>query len=185
MIFVWIPKTGGTSFAEKNKLHVVTDTSKEWIWPEKERNKGCDITFGHACPRHLMQRGIINDTDWTAHDIVCLVRDPSTRFISLYRDYLRSGRIPWTLSQREFAHAIYEMRPLPGLFNSQHLSMCAPQVSWILPGMQIIKLEDEGWSMQKLNSKLGSGSYNIDKDALPLIRTIYAVDYITLGYSMP
>lgn len=176
MIFIWIPKTGGTAFAKTNDLTIITEFNP---MPVYTFEKG--VTFGHSSPQALLQSGTIHPTTWRTERIVTLVRNPYDRFKSLYYDYKKSGRISQDLSQREFAHAIKEMRPLPGLYNSDHLSMCAPQVTWIVPGMQIYKLEDMQ-QMQSLNVNPESRNSTLDKDAIHLIKAIYVMDFVSLGY---
>lgn len=185
MIFIWIPKTGGTSFCEHKNIKIFTEYN--------EYNKdaaavlldgiGNKVTFGHASPISLLESGFITKRQWELHSIFTIVRDPTDRFVSLYHDNIKAGRIPATMSQREFAHAIYEMNPRPGLYNSAHLSMCAPQVCWILPGIKIFRLEDMSPNMPHLNQLLKT--HVIATDAIPLISKIYAADYITLKYPMP
>lgn len=177
MIFIWIPKTGGTTFSAMHpEMKVYTQ------WPDRTDLVYSDaMSFGHACPKQLLRHQIIPSTIWNDHEKIALVRNPYDRFLSLYHDYQRTGRISMDMTQKMFARAIIEMDPKPGFFNSYQFSMCAPQVEWLLPGVEIIKFEDfMATAPVKLNS--GGYAYDLDPDAIAHVTDFYKADFVTLNY---
>lgn len=177
MIFIWIPKTGGTTFAEERGLKVVTENYSEHIIEDSAIN----ITYGHACPKQLLRHGIILPNVWKYARKVSIVRDPYTRFVSLFHDYKRTGRIPPNFSQLDFIRAIIEMDPKPDFYNSYRLSMCAPQVEWLLHGVSVLKYEDCLPTFESIRNK---GMYNdtINEDARGPVRHFYKADFAALNY---
>lgn len=177
MIFIWIPKTGGTTFSEVVPMKVVTENYSEHIIDDWTAN----ITYGHACPKKLLTCGIIRSDVWKYARKVSIVRDPYTRFVSLYHDYKRTGRIPPDFSQLDFIRAIIEMDPKPDLYNSYRLSMCSPQVEWLIPGVEILRYEDYLPTVDTIRNK---GMYNdtISEDARGPVRHFYKADFAALNY---
>lgn len=175
MIFVWIPKTGGTTFVRISDMQVIVDLDKEWSI-EKQK-----VTFGHHCPRALFKAGVLTSRIWANNDIVSIVRNPLDRFLSLFHDYKRSGRISHEMTQHEFIQAIVEMDPKPGLYNSRHLSLCAPQIDWLLPCMHVLRFEQE---IEGRPLTLNSGGHNgvVDDAARPVVIDFYRADFEFLGY---
>lgn len=177
MIFIWIPKTGGTTFASMHpQMKVIT---------ENYRNRGFDlyqdVSFGHACPKLLIKKGAIDMAIWSYHQKVAIIRNPFTRFLSLYHDYKRTGRISQGMTQFQFMRAIIEMDPKPGYFNSYQLSMCAPQVEWLLPGVQVMRFEE---SIEGRDAHLNKGGYEegLDRRVIDEILFYYRADFVTLNY---
>lgn len=179
MIFIWIPKTGGTTFAEKNQLKVVTENYSEHITTYD--HNPINITYGHACPKKLLRMGIISSDAWRYGQKVTIVRDPYTRFVSLYHDYKRTGRIPTNFSQLDFIRGIIEMDPKPDFYNSYRLSMCAPQVEWLLPGINILKYEDHLRTFEIIRNE-GKHNDTINEDARGPVRHFYKADFAVLNY---
>lgn len=176
MIFIWIPKTGGTTFASMRPgMAVITEDYRN------NRNDDQDVSYGHACPKLLIRNGIIDTDVWNSQQKIALVRNPFTRFLSLYHDYKRTGRITQGMTQQQFIRAIIEMDPKPGFFNSYQLSMCAPQVEWLLPGVNILRFEDE---VMDRPHKLNAGNYDdgLDHRAVDDILYFYGADFVTLNY---
>lgn len=178
MIFIWIPKTGGTTFSDMQRdMKVYTQ------WPQRIDLVYSELmSFGHACPKQLLKHNVIPHEIWNAHQKVALVRNPFTRFLSLYHDYRGTGRISQGMTQPQFIRAIIEMDPRPGLFNSYQLSMCAPQVEWLLPGVKISRFEN---IIMTMDTHLNKGDYEegLDPDAVHDILYFYKADFVTLNYS--
>lgn len=177
MIFIWIPKTGGTTFASMHpEMEVITEN---YLGRNVEKCK--DLTFGHACPKLLIKNGSIDTAVWNSHQKLALVRNPFTRFLSLYHDYRRTGRITQGMTQQQFIRAIIEMDPKPGFFNSHQLSMCAPQVEWLVPGVTILRFENE---IMDRPIKKNAGNYEdgLDRRAIDDILYFYGADFVTLQY---
>ena len=180
MIFIWIPKTGGTTFANMHPEMKVYDQ-----WPSRTDLLvySDEMSFGHACPKELIRHQVIPKSIWDSHVKCAIVRNPYDRFLSLYHDYQRTGRISQNMTQQVFARAIIEMDPKPGFFNSHGLSMCAPQVDWLLPGVEIIRFEDfTATAPVKLNS--GNYAYDLDPRAMDHIADFYRADFTVLNYKL-
>lgn len=178
MIFVWIPKTGGTSFAKDHpNMQVVTENYADHVY--KWHND--EVSYGHACPKKLLRFGIIEIEAWQNSYKVAIVRDPYARFVSLFHDYKRTGRIPVDFTQLNFIRAIIEMDPKPDLYNSYRLSMCAPQVEWLIPGINILRFED---CVSQFQHKENAGNYTsgIDEEARGPVFHFYRADFVALNY---
>src|SRR5688572_22719736 len=179
MIFIWIPKTGGTTYVSEQvpEMKIVTEDYHKFDgWMVHE-----NITFGHAHPWALIDARIIPKSQWDWHDKIAIVRNPYDRFVSLFHDYKRTGRIPQDFTQLQFIRAIKEMRPVPGLYNSDHLSMAAPQMCWIIPGVICLRFEE---LQPNFKTHLNSGNHSdqIDPVAKRAVLDFYRADFTVLNY---
>lgn len=189
MIFIWIPKTGGTTYSHSvvPEMQVITENYEVYD-PDRniqriDWNRNANITFGHASPAALLAGKIIPEYVWNNHMKLALVRNPYDRFVSLYHDYQRTGRIPRDFTQLQFIRAISEIKPVPGLYNSNHLSMCAAQIWWLMPGIVCSRFEDV---MPTMREHMNSGLYKggLDPEAKESVKDYYRVDFIALNYRM-
>lgn len=138
-LFIWIPKTAGTSFYSvlKEKIDMKLYTEKYNLF----NNEG-NVSFGHACIGSLMKSNIIKPDYFKSSELITVIRNPYDRFVSLFNDYQRSGRIPPSFTQFEFANTLRTMKRKPGLYNSIEFSMCANQSDWLIGSPVIIKIEE-------------------------------------------
>lgn len=152
ILFIWIPKNAGSSFFELMKAQhdmklFMDDNYYNFT------NEG-SVTFGHLNVQHLINAKIIKQSYWQEAKKVAIVRNPYSRFISLYLDFKRTGRISPHMMPKEFAHAIRHMSRAPGMFNALDYSQAASQVNWLLPGVEVLRFE----SLQRdINLMFGSG----------------------------
>jgi hypothetical protein len=90
MIFCWIPKCAGTSIyntlKEKVGMKLYLDNYREFD------NQG-PVTFGHLSLKHLLREGIISKEFYQKRYVFTVVRNPYSRFVSLWKDFKRSHRI--------------------------------------------------------------------------------------------
>lgn len=180
MIFIWIPKTGGTSQYELWKAKGMKLYTEDY---HRFDNTG-DVTFGHASISHLIQDGVI-DLDYY-HKVlkVAIVRNPYDRFVSLYEDFKRTGRIE-EMCFTDFCDLVIGNIAIEiGSFNDKGFSQCAPQVKWLVPNTTIIKFED---NIKQLPHHLNSGNHKPYKEyytkrTADLVYNIYKEDFYFLGY---
>lgn len=130
-IFVWIPKSAGTSLwdqvasasAQKlTRLDAITVS-----------NPNCGIcTFGHISLAKLVESGYLDANYFESAWKFSVVRNPFDRAVSLF-EYLRGrGNLPPTTTFSIFCHYLSERAYEPiGLYNHVHLSQLNPQVSWL------------------------------------------------------
>lgn len=172
-LFIWIPKTAGTSILSTYKnMRVVLD--------QKFDNKG-DVTFGHFDVKLLLRQGIISKEYWQQAYKFTVVRNPYDRFISLYQDFKRTGRIPRKLTEIQFAHTLLHVTRKPGLYNTLDFSQCASQVDWLLPGIEIKRFEQLDIKPH-LNKSFGQSCYT--GELAGIVTELYRDDFILLNYEM-
>lgn len=182
MIFVWIPKTGGSSqFSELQKTGMklyLEDNLHEF------RNEG-DACFGHFDVKLLSRNRVISKEYWEANKAFCVVRNPYDRFVSLYHDFLKSGRIFPDTTIRKFATILPTLTRKPGYYNVRDFSQTASQVEWIFPGVEIKRFEEITKALPHLNrstEKPYMTYYN--NELLKMVTNLYYDDFTLLGYTI-
>jgi len=205
VLFVWIPKTAGTSlFAALESQMGMVQLSRSFSHVKAFKNRGA-VTFGHYHYRSLLSAGIVSQAFHDAAFKFCVVRDPYDRALSLYH-YLRrkKGRSAQTLLQ--FLDDVYRIRPPVGLYSYLGLSQANPQVDWLMDDdggfvvdriYRFEKLEEIRDDFRRLFSipDFDIGHENrVPRDTsageilsshseiVPLIEEIYARDFHLLGY---
>lgn len=104
-MFVWIPKTAGTSLhdalvqigMQKFKSY---DKSR-WLF----RQRGL-TTFVHMAPTDLYARGIIRNSFWNESFKFTFVRNPYDRAVSLFHYLQKQGRVPAGVSFASFLETL-------------------------------------------------------------------------------
>lgn len=183
MIFIWIPKTGGTSLYEeklqKEGMYLFTQNYHLF-------NNIGSVTFGHACIKTLLKEGIIKKDYWDTQEKFCVVRNPYDRFISLYHDFLRSKRLSQDTTPSQFAQALKHLTRKPGMYNALDFSQCASQVDWFVPGVEIKRLENIGQELPKINeNKLPKEDYyNKFSGLRKMVTDLYYDDFTLLNYTV-
>lgn len=204
IVFVWIPKTAGTSLfaALENELGMV-NFCRSLSHVKLFRNRGA-TTFGHYDYRALLRAGYVSkEFDREAFKF-CVVRDPYDRALSLYYYLKRIGRHSKSLV--EFLYEVSKNRPPIGLYNSIGLSQANPQVDWITDESDafivdsIFRFEEMSALAEEFRRRFGIGTLEIgrlnqtDRDrssadilyshdeVVPLIEEIYAKDFLLLRY---
>ena len=193
VLFVWIPKTAGTSIfkacADKYNMQGIFG----YNMPYADFQNTGSVTFGHASPQSLLKTKIISEEYWRKAYKFTVVRNPYTQAVSLWQDFTRTNRLRAGCSFQEFLSIVFVKEPLPGLFNVQDFSQCAPQFRWVLPGIDIIKYEElqaDLWGKLEIAVPyLNGGNYGnyenfYDNDCLELVNTIYYNDFLLFNYPM-
>ena len=204
ILFVWIPKTAGSSvfsFLEKefgaNKLKNVGDAGTF-------KNEGC-VTFGHMSYINLLAAGLVNMNFHKKSFKFAITRCPYDRAISLFNFSIQSNFIDSDITFEEFLEQVHTKRPPVGLYNVYGLSITNPQVDWVI-GYKNGFFVDKLFRVSELNhlSKEMKIRYGVDfdyklkknesnlyitknkalesKTVIEMINTIYARDFDLLGY---
>lgn len=186
LLFIWIPKTAGTSV-----FSALKETYEMKLYLENFRNfnnKG-HVSFGHLSPLELLRTGVITQKYWQGAQKFAIVRNPYDRFVSLWKDMKRSSRILPETTLTRFAFACSQMDNRPGLYNTRHYSQCAPQVSWLLPGVDVLKFEDMPNCLEEIGlqgiphlNKGNGQAEEITDEAKQIIERLYRDDFAILDY---
>lgn len=190
-LFIWIPKTAGTSLFEVLKEHhgyrLFLDNYKDFD------NTG-NVSFGHLSVQDLLHTGVISRKYWANTDSFCVVRNPYDRFRSLWIDFKRSKRITEDTTLWQFAWGVRNLTNRPGLFNAKDFSQCAPQCSWVVPGTKILRFENLeadlagiGVTQAMPHKNKGTDRFwkdDYDEDTMRLVSEIYMEDFITFDYDI-
>lgn len=128
-VFIWIPKNAGTSIYKTLKKHGCLKAKK--LPRVKYRfSQGGLVTFAHMDYARLVHEGYISETFDRQAFKFCFSRNPYDRAISLYEYFKDSFSKP--INFPEFIKRISDKGVKPiGLFNSEGLSSCNPQVRWV------------------------------------------------------
>jgi hypothetical protein len=130
-VFVWIPKTAGTSIYKTLESHgflkLLNTDSIKFYFPQ---NGG--VTFGHMSYVELVEKNFVKQKFNTDAFKFTFVRNPYDRAISLYEYYRLLNRLEKSVSFDEFSSLVKneEYQKL-GLFNDGHLSHCNKQTSYL------------------------------------------------------
>lgn len=176
-LFIWIPKTAGTSIATEKNLTVIT---KDYHLFD---NQG-GVTFGHADIKEVIKRGYISAEYWRNAYKFTVVRNPYSRFISLWKDFVKSRRT--LASPEEFAQVLLHSSRKIGLYNAMDYSQCASQVDWITPDVEILYFEG---FVKSVALHLNSGNvedwrYFYNTNLYSMVNELYRDDFLMLGYDM-
>ena len=211
VVFIWIPKTAGTSIFSWLNQNIDMVKLKKMKDIETFRNAG-PVTFGHYNYSLLLKEGFISKYfDKDAYKF-CISRNPFDRAVSLYYYLSKIKRFQTDNKTFEFARflsSIHEDRCPVGLYHTRNLSQCNPQIDWITNASGDI-IVDEVFRFEELETFRASISerfnLNIEKsiprenrserreeleillrqssENIPLIKTIYCEDFERLGYDI-
>lgn len=177
MIFIWIPKCGGTSiFSQQNGMKLYLNNYHEFD------NTG-DVCFGHADVRELIKRKIITKEYWQNNKAFAVVRNPYHRFISLYFNRLKSGRLDPHVSMKNYAASVLpNVTRKPGLYNVKDFSQASSQVEWLFEGVEIRRFENLTGLPHLNKSTEGKHMEYYDTELLRLVTDLYYDDLTILNY---
>lgn len=179
-LFIHIPKTGGLSlFSELQK-----EGMKLYLEPDVHKfNNTGDACFGHIDVKLLLKCKVISKDYWDNTRTFAVVRNPYHRFVSLYHDFLKSGRIFPETTLRKFATILPTLTRKPGLYNARDFSQTASQVDWLFPGVEIRRFEDEVKDLPHLNrSTEGDHMSYYDSELIQMVNDLYAEDFAIFNY---
>jgi hypothetical protein len=186
MIFIWIPKTAGTSVYEALRL---TKGMKLFTENYHDFDNTGHVCFGHADVKQLIGN-VIDVGYWRLNEKIAIVRNPYDRFISLFLDYQRTARIPQHMTASEFAHTLKHVTRKPTKSNAMDFSMCANQVDWLTQDTTVFffKLFEElekylGVELSHINrGKENRWQEYYDDTLLQQVTELYAADFAILNY---
>lgn len=204
-IFLWIPKTAGTSlwhelyFDEEQFLITIEDI-------KTVRPDSGITTFGHFSIPQLLDAELLNQKYFKSAWKFTIVRNPYDRTVSIFEYLKLTKELPPTTSFSIFCQYLQENAFEPiGLYNYHHLSQLNPQVSWLKNSKGQIfadfigryeNLEDDAnLIFEKLGIKSSSlphknptkrkpiKSYYSTKE-VDIIQAVYNEDFETFNYSL-
>ena len=204
VVFLWIPKTAGTSLftwleAEMKMIRL----NRKLKYQKSFQNRGA-VTFGHYDYVGLMEEGIVSaDFDARAFKF-CVVRDPWDRIASLYFYSLRNKVYDGEFI--EFLSEIHRGIPPVGLYNVRGLSQSNPQVDWItdrdgrIIADELYRMENLAEAEADLRGRFNLGGegighanktsrdrskhelFHTHDEIIPMVKEVYARDFEVLGY---
>lgn len=206
MVFVWIPKTAGTSlFAWLEKEVYMAKLNKSMKYVRAFKNRGA-VTFGHYHYKSLVVTGNVSKKFDASAFKFCVSRNPYDRAMSLYfysvREKLYSGEFVDYLAE------VQRNRPPVGMYNVLGLSQSNPQVDWMFSANgefvvdKVYRFEDLNEIATDLQTRFGSIKSSMEhrnktergksarelltshSEIVPLIKDIYARDFDVLDYSL-
>lgn len=167
-IFVWIPKTAGTSLYDSLRRFGAQKLNREYDLQAYFRNTGI-VTFCHCDIKTLINDGVISPNYFQSAWKFAFVRNPFDRAVSLY-EYLRGLEIIHPRSSFEtFCEILLkkEFEPI-GRYNFQGLSQLNQQSDWIFDqsGNLLVdyvgKFEKLSEGLRVIESNLGLGEGDLE-----------------------
>jgi hypothetical protein len=203
-IFIWIPKTGGTSLWNalplQHRIKILT------LNEVREHPAAGLYTFGHISLFLLTKRGLLRPEFVGNAFKFAFVRNPFDRAVSLFEFSKQRRTLPPRTTFQRFCELLKERAYEPlGLYNKRGLSQCNPQCAWIKRGdasgcdfigryenlqhdfnkvCEMLALEGKPPRLQWLNksNRVKSDAYYRPMTAA-LIRQAYEEDFDTFKYS--
>ncbi len=177
-LFVWIPKTAGTSLVSLLRLPKL---KRRHLVKYRFTNRG-SVTFGHQDYRQLRAQGLVSDAfDRNAFKF-------SFVGASLYFYLIKDAQIDASLSFLAFCRRLPQGIPPIGLYQARGLSQANPQSHW-LSGVtldflgrfeQIDRDIDELSRLNPTRHRDFRDYYCSESEAL--VRAFYAEDFQRFGY---
>jgi len=202
MLFIWIPKTAGTSVFRFLNKELGMQELKSGNHALGFPNRGA-VTFGHMHYLSLLHFGIVTDAFHQRAFKFTFVRDPYARVASLY-NYLTRRTLLDGQGFDAFLERVYR-RPPVGTFNRVGLSQTNPQTDWLI-GEDGELLVDRVFKVEELEafSRCVHAKYGVafnptqrlnasapvvtvddivtNAERTDRINTLYARDFDMLGY---
>lgn len=122
-LFIWIPKTGGTSIWD-----MTGSKNSVFDYKKVKTNYTGFVTFNHICYTDLLKKGNLSKLFHRQSFKFTFCRNPYDRAISLYRWNKMKQRHDYSFL--DFCRSLDNIHKI-GLHNVKGLSQCNPQVSWI------------------------------------------------------
>jgi len=204
IIFIWIPKTGGSSIFKFLEKNFQAKKFKALSQLNGFSNEGC-VTFGHMSYINLLSTGLVHKNFHEKSYKFTVTRSPYDRAVSLFNYTMQRNTIDKNVTFEQFLELVHTKRPPVGLYNVYGLSQTNPQVDWII-GYKNGFFVDNIFRLSELDNfaKEMKSKYNVDFDhnlkinesklfitkdvvlknrtVIDMINTIYARDFDLLGY---
>jgi len=181
-LFIWIPKSSGTSFYESFRLIDPT------FIMQLNCNKITNGTHGHC-----LVTEIYSDKELCDFEIFTIVRNPFSRAVSLYEYLKKQNLFPKNKNFESFLSTIHNGVPSVGPYNRKGLSQCNPQKDWIkdVPNVKIYRLEkrnilERDFALpQKHANRSVYSDYRLmyDHNTIEMVKEIYKEDFTYFNYS--
>ncbi len=205
-LFVWIPKTAGTSVYNSLRKSIRMQKRKRQKHFLSFPNRG-SVTFGHVSYGDLLALGAVGMNFHENAYKFSFVRNPYSRAVSLFNYLKQEKLINIRIEFEAFLDQVHLYRPPIGLYNSRGISQTNPQSDWLI-GMDgklivddIYKVEEIETFISNFNSKFGiildlKQKYNESKKEITLqnisnnsavlekIRLIYKRDFDLFDYDV-
>lgn len=154
-LFIWIPKTSGTSFYESYSRIDPTFVKK------LDGTKISNGTHGH-----YLVSDIYNKEEMSKFDIFTIVRNPFSRAVSLFEYLKKNNLFPRDKSFKFFLETVKSGVPPVGPYNRIGLSQCNLQKDWIPPDVtvKIYRLENRGELLRDFQLKNFHTNRSVYKD---------------------
>jgi hypothetical protein len=197
-LFVWIPKTAGTSAFDALKPFGFRRLNSVEAAATFE-GRGF-VTFGHMSIRHLVEADLVPSDFVDRAFVYTFVRDPYERAASLFHQMRRRERVRDDIAFEEFLELVRGgVEPL-GLYNSLGLSPTNTQMSWLRtvsrPADFIGRFErlDDDFravcrqlgvhppDLPHRNSRSADAPVMFDRATRRLVEEIYEEDFVAFGY---
>lgn len=190
-LFVWIPKNAGTSvYTALNEKYGMKLYMEDYY---KFDNQG-SVTFGHLDIKELLKMRVVTKEYWEQADKFIIVRNPYSRLISLYDDYMNSKRLQPNTTLREFINVLTHYERKPSLHNVMDFSMASSQSEWMVHGVRVLRFEDVttnskellGVEIGHLNKINGDGQWlnRYKDDELKMATDLYYDDFTIFNYQI-
>jgi hypothetical protein len=204
MVFIWVPKTAGTSVFTFLNERVGMQKLKTAKQAMSFANRGA-VTFGHLHYLSLLEAGIVSREFHGRAFKFAFARNPYSRVASLY-NYLRQRDLVDGQCFDHFLDRIH-LRPPIGLYNVANLSVANPMTDWLM-GADGKLLVDKTFKLEEMDefARHLETHYNLrfdveeqhnksvqmisSKDVTSVaertekVNRIYARDFELLGYEM-
>ena len=206
VIFVWIPKSAGTSVFAAMEKHGAQKLLSTQAIAAYFRQKGV-VTFGHIYVPALIQSGLVTHNFFQSSYKFTIVRNPFDRLVSLYEYLKRMNFLPKTTTFDIFCEYVRARAWEDiGLINHDGLNQLHPQTTWILDAMgkvfidDIYRFEDLSNQWSEIWTRVGMpgkpppldilnrserkpvSEYFCDRQ-IEIIQEVYRNDFAQFGYS--
>ena len=184
LIYIWIPKNGGTSFV-KSMMKKHPNFKKDL----NARSKFSFGTYGHCDIKQIFQKDELLNLKK-----ICVCRNPYDRFVSLYHYSLKRGFVNKNIDFYNFAKkvCIDKIEDI-GRYNKKGLSYCNPQHFWIseIEDVKVYRMEKIDRLFHDFNIKNIKVNatkhkpymyYYKDKAIVKMINNFYNYDFEKFGY---
>lgn len=200
-VFIWIPKTAGTSMFDLLESYGGTKAVEVDLVRSKWPRQAGLVTFGHMSYGQLVDQGVVSkEFDRNAFKFA-ICRNPYDRAISLFSYLKYHGVLPSELDFAGFLRTLNDDGCPPlGLYNVLGWSQCNPQIEWIrgIDVDRVVRFETMGRDLDEVLVLLGIGRKKVrhlnaverteetcnylTPENIRLINRIYAEDFSTFGY---